>query len=135
MRVVPLLAAILAVLPLSASAQPTRQNDEREMVLTEEHNGKEISIAPSTTLIVKLPTQFGTGYSWQAVELPSTLLSPVGKPRVETTDARGAGRQDRQVFTFTPQKSGSASLKFHYVRPWEKDAKPEKTFSVKLTIE
>ncbi|HET7694113.1 MAG TPA: protease inhibitor I42 family protein [Vicinamibacterales bacterium] len=135
MRLVLLAAAAVATLPVSVCAQPLRQDTGREMVLTEEHNGKEISISVTSTLILKLPAQLGTGYSWQVVDPPPAVLSPGDKPRVETTDTKGAGRQERQVFTFTPVKSGSAVLRLHYVRPWEKEAKPQKTYSVRVTVE
>jgi len=134
MRLTLLLAAAIMTLPLIVCAHPP-QNPDKEMVLTEQQNGKAISIGSATTLVVKLPAQLGTGYSWRVVETPSSVLSSADKPRIETTDAKGAGRQERQVFTFTPVKAGTVLLKLHYVRSWDKETKPEKIYSVKVTIE
>ncbi len=95
--------------------------------------GKIVHAPPETTIVVRLDAQLGTGYGWQVAELGDTLIQ-IGDPEVEDSDGR-AGRSERQVFRFRVRGEGRSTLRMVYVRPWEKDADPAKTFSVVIDSE
>jgi predicted secreted protein len=116
------------------TACPSVMPQEHHVVLTDADNGKEVALSTEGTLTVKLPAQMGTGYSWQVEDVDKDRLAPPDKPTLESTAKDTAGGTDLQVFTFKPVKAGTTALKFRYVRPWEKDAKPQKTFSVNVKI-
>jgi predicted secreted protein len=105
------------------------------ITLTSVDNNKTVVVPAKGTLTIKLPAQLGTGYSWEVSDIDKDRLSMAGKPIIETIAKDGVGREDLQVFTFTPSKEGTAVLKLRYARPWEKDAKPLKSFAVTVTIE
>jgi inhibitor of cysteine peptidase len=76
-----------------------------------------------------------TGYSWQlATKLDSKLLKKVSEtftPKNPGTPGSG----ENNLFIFHCQAKGSATLTFHYSRPWEKNAPPAKTATYHITIE
>lgn len=122
---------------LCAAAQilslPT--GDERKTVtLTEQDDGGQVCLSTGDRLVVRLKAQFGTGYSWQLVKNDSGQLRPLGKPEVQTQERDAPGAAEYQIFRFEALAAGTSVLELHYVRPWEKDASPQKTFRVEVQI-
>lgn len=136
-RAVLVAAAMSAVLTADAAGvaacagSPAQENN---MVLTDSDNNKEIVLSTKARLTLKLEAQLGTGYGWEIAELDKDRLEPAGPPTLDTTSKETVGRRETQVFVFKPLKPGTAVLKLRYVRPWEKPAKPQKTFTVTVNI-
>lgn len=110
--------------------------DNKAVTVTERNNGEKISLAQGETLIVKLDAQPGTGYSWQVAKSePATSLKMLGDSEFELGKDGVAGAVQRQVFNFKAKASGSCVLELHYVRPWEKDAAPAKTYRLEVHVQ
>jgi inhibitor of cysteine peptidase len=107
--------------------------DKKIVVATEQNDGEKILLAKDAQLVVKLPSQPGTGYGWRVGE--SGLLRALGKAEIETPSEGVPGQKERQVFRFRAQASGSSFLELQYVREWEANAKPAKTFRLQVEIE
>ncbi len=106
-----------------------------DVTVGEEANGKTVTGEIKQTLLVKLPGNPTTGYSWTLSKLEGDAIEAVGKAEYV------AGKVPRKMvgsggsfhFTFQAVKPGKAALTLAYARPWEKDTPPAKTFT--LTVE
>jgi inhibitor of cysteine peptidase len=84
------------------------------------------------TLRVVLAANASTGYSWQVggdhagLQATSSQNGPVAQQRV--------GAAGRQILSFTAKAPGQDHLVLHYARPWEKNAKPARTYAVNVTV-
>lgn len=103
----------------------------RTMTIDEQSHGRTVKAPVQTTLVVQLHAQLGTGYSWRVQSAPSTLklLDSVTEPQAGTQQVGGG---ERQRFLFRVAKKGLRRLRLEYVRPWEKNVKPAKTFEVTI---
>ncbi len=99
------------------------------------HNGKTVEVPVGAVVTIRLEGNITTGYSWQPAELEGEALESLGKPEyVQRPHAPGmVGVGGVFVFKLKAVRPGKASVKTVYVRPWEKDKPPERTFS--LTVE
>jgi len=103
-------------------------------LVTENDNGKEISVKKGETVCVKLLARLGTGFGWQVEKSPA-LVKQLGKP-LQFQEKKGEpGSAEFQVFQFTAQDAGKGDLELVYRRPWMKNVPPEKSFKVTLTVQ
>lgn len=114
MRLLP--ALLLAALPAVA--------------LTERDDGGTVRVAPGAALVVSLPVQTGTGYTWQVSEARG--LEQRGAATVERPKAAKPGAPARQVFRFAVK--GEGALKMVYRRPFERGVPPAKTYRMKVVV-
>jgi inhibitor of cysteine peptidase len=92
-----------------------------------------VSLAVGDTLRVVLPSTPSTGYSWQssgddtagAMQLKGSQYQ-AGQPR--------PGASGAQTLTLTAKAPGQDHLKLNYARPWEKNAKPARSYAVNITV-
>ncbi len=103
------------------------------VVVTDADSGKRIGTARGNILIVRLEGQPGTGYGWQIVRNDTIKLKPLGEPVLEAGQGL-AGGVEHQLFSFKAQRAGTIVLELQYVRPWEKDVPPAKTYQIKVKI-
>ena len=132
-------AGLLAV-TLSAAACGDDNDDgvaPNEVQLTQADNGKAVAVAMGGTLIVALPSNPSTGYSWAVVAAEPTNLELQGEPTFvppgSTTPVVGAA--GTEVFTFKAIKTGTAKLSMAYARSFETGVEPEETFEVTVKVE
>lgn len=120
--------------PTEAATQAAFPN---EVQLTDSDDGTTVQLANGGTLIVALPSNPTTGYSWSVSESSGAQLQLQGEPAFvpagSTTPVLGAG--GTEVFTFKAVDDGKADLKLEYRRPFEPNAAPEKTFSASVEIQ
>ncbi|MDQ3472604.1 MAG: protease inhibitor I42 family protein [Acidobacteriota bacterium] len=83
-------------------------------------------------MTIKLKAQLGTGYGWQVVK--SKQFKSLGNPELESPSKGSPGGIERQVFQFKALTSGLLELELHYLRPWEKGAKPLKTYRLLVQV-
>ncbi len=114
----------------STDKEPKEYDNPDEPIEVEE--GLEFSLVLESN-----PT---TGYSWR-------LSEPLDGERLRlvenTFEAKGGshgegeeivGAPGEEVWTFEALKAGEVEVKMEYVRPWEKDVKPEETKTFKVEI-
>ena len=112
--------------PAAAAAQET--------TLTESDDGRQIELGRGATLVVKLKAQFGTGYRWMVAANDGRRLQPAGESVVAGGGADGDSNGETQIFRFQARRSGRVRLVINYVRSWEKEAAPLKTFRLTIKI-
>jgi inhibitor of cysteine peptidase len=127
--------AATAVVTLAVACTPD-VGSSGEVSLTESQNGQAITLSPGQSLVVTLPANPTTGYSW-TVTAPGTPQLKQDGEGVYTPDAGAAGRVGAggtTVFRFVAVEAGATTLVLAYARPFEPDQPPAKTFSVPVTV-
>ena len=85
---------------------------------------------------IRLPSNITTGYSWVIGELTPGPIKPLGKVQyVPGKKAEGRiGVGGTSVLALVATEPGKANLRLEYRRPWEKDQRPERTFTVAFDV-
>ena len=117
-----LAAALCAIVMVAAGTRMHR--------LTESDNGGELSVAVGDAIEIALPENPGTGYRWivRAGGEPCLSLESERFERVGSMPGRGGVHH----WTFKTVAAGSAAIEMSYVRPWEKNVPPARSFTIKL---
>jgi len=102
--------------------------------LTEEDNGKTITLNLGDTLPVRLQGNPSTGYTWEPVKAELKILTQVGGPEFIAQNPGTAGSGGTVTLRFKATKAGQESLKLIYHRSWEKDIAPLKTFEITVIV-
>jgi inhibitor of cysteine peptidase len=129
-------AAFLLCLPaIGATADCVAMNgDAKPIVLTDADNGKTCELATGEKLEVRLEAQLGTGYSWRPQKPDERVLQPLGERSIEAPREPKLGGKELQVFRYEAKAAGEVTLLFEYVRPWEKDVPPARTFRASVRV-
>ncbi len=107
---------------------------EDATVLTEADNGGSTAVDANTTVIVQLPGNPTTGYTWSVKSYDTSILSlEVHDYTADTSDRMGSG--GTFSFQFKALAPGSSTITLTYERPWEKDVPPAKTFSTEVDVQ
>jgi predicted secreted protein len=101
--------------------------------ISQEDNGREFTLDRGDALEISLPATSGTGYTWQAEPVAGGFVEQVGEPAF-ALDSAMPGASGHQIFHFGIEASGTGTLEIHYLRPWEKGAKPAKVFRIMLIV-
>jgi predicted secreted protein len=121
--------------PADAPQDKGKDGKGKTVTLTEKDNDTKVKLVKGDTLVLKLPMQGGTGFTWVAGKADDEKLKAAGKPTAEKPAEPRPGATVLQVFRFEAAAPGSARLEMWYKRPFEKDKKPAKTFSVTVEID
>ena len=106
----------------------------KEIRLAEEDNGTSVSLGVGDKLLISLPGNPSTGYSWEVQAVDAAILELVGEPEFasDSTDLLGAG--GTLTLSFTARMAGTTTLELGYLRPWETGVAPLETFSIEVTV-
>jgi len=97
--------------------------------LTEKDNGAVMKVQPGDQIKVTVPGNPTTGYTWQLAAIRVDVLEPGLEPEyVRDSTLPGAG--GRFTFRFTARSQGVTKVILAYLRTWEKDMPPVKTFEM-----
>jgi inhibitor of cysteine peptidase len=102
--------------------------------VTEQDNGRDIDLNAGDTLIVTLPSNPSTGYSWTVAGEPAPLKLQKSTFHKKTADSKVVGASGTSLLRFAATSSGIANLTLVYRRSWEYNAPPLKTFSVRVNV-
>lgn len=103
-------------------------------VLTEADDGKTVRLKPQKEVIVILPSNPTTGYSWEMMEPGAEaavmVVAREFRPSAGTSGRVGAGGME--YFRLRLLKEGRFTVTFVYRRSWEKELEPERIFRIVL---
>jgi inhibitor of cysteine peptidase len=119
------------------SAADKQKNPENDVIkITVKDNDKTIKTAMGKKLEIQLKGNPTTGFEWHMAELKSEVLKAEGKMTYipDKFDPPRVGSGGIFVFKFITAKPGKATLKFEYLRSWEKDKAPAEKFSVNIIV-
>jgi hypothetical protein len=120
-------------------AQPQSKSQRLYVVAGENANGSIITVKQSQILLIELPEQLSSGYSWKMVHLDLKMWGSVDLPRnainrlmadgiiTPRADPRGPfGTIEPRVFRLEPKKRGRSTIEITEARPWEPDSPRKK---------
>jgi len=104
--------------------------------ITDEDNGKQITVQSGDVITVTLVSNPTTGYSWQVMEIDNAILVQDGDPEYkQSPGAEGlVGAGGTETFHFKAIGSGQTSLGLGYLRPWE-SVPPIETFTIQVVVQ
>ncbi|MBW1782244.1 MAG: protease inhibitor I42 family protein [Deltaproteobacteria bacterium] len=96
--------------------------------------GRTVEMEPGDTLEIVLDGNPTTGYQWKIRPWDTAVVKEVEKEPVyqRKSDALGSGGQF--TFYFEAADTGRTTLEFIYLRPFEKDVPPIKSFNVTIVV-
>src|SRR5262249_62180599 len=113
-------------LALAASAQDPNKDQPKdpkeppkETVLTDKDNKMKVKVPVGQEVLVKLPANPTTGFTWVVAKNDKNVLEQVGEPKYEK-GAGGVGGGGTMIFKFKAAKEGDSNLEMHYLRTFEK---------------
>src|SRR5262245_28055533 len=89
-------------------------NDARIVVGTE--TTTRATVAIGRPFLIKLPVQFGTGYSWTVKKVPKTVV--IINKSIETPQSLQPGGQEYQVFEVKAKAPGNEHIIFNLAQPF-----------------
>jgi inhibitor of cysteine peptidase len=120
-----LIGLILAGLVLSACGAQQ---------ITENMDGQTVTVKPGETFTITLTGNPTTGYGWQMADLNTAVLKILSEPSYKP-DTLMTGSGGTYVYKFEAVGAGTATIKFNYLRAWEKNKLPYKTFTITVAVE
>ncbi|WP_027402886.1 protease inhibitor I42 family protein [Aphanizomenon flos-aquae] len=130
--IISLLTSLTIIFQVSNAANPPMSKSE--ITVNDANNNSQIIIQKGNMMIVELLTNPGTGYSWQIIKNDPDKLKPLGDSVLKPLETEAPGASENQVFRFLAQNSGLAVLELHYLRPWERNIPPLKTYQINVQI-
>jgi inhibitor of cysteine peptidase len=97
-------------------------------------NGSQRRLHRGDVLVVRLPSNPSTGYTWKVCCGTRTLLVVASRTYLPPRDEQLVGAPGKAVLRFRAVKAGKTVLRLHYVRSWEKGAVPARTFALRVTV-
>ncbi len=101
--------------------------------LTQADSGSTITLHPGDTLEIVLQGNPSTGYTWEVKPGSEALLKQKGEPEF-TPDSKALGSEGRMTFRFDVVAVGKGSLVLLYRRTFEPEARPLRTFGIRIVI-
>jgi predicted secreted protein len=95
-------------------------------------NGKTFKVKAGQSVIVQLPVQRGTGYSWRPTKDEQPLLLELKEQGDVSKSSSKPGSEEMQEFSFSSKIAVTTELVFEYRRPWDQNSSPAKFFRVKI---
>jgi inhibitor of cysteine peptidase len=124
----------LGIATLLSGCAPSLFPTEMPVTASIGDSGGTASLIPYQPLVVRLPSNPSTGYVWSYVVTGDEVLR-LDTITGEAPAADGmVGVPGLEVWSFRAQGSGTVVLTYIYARPWEKNALPAKTFTLKVQV-
>lgn len=102
----------------------------RGLILELPDGGSDIFLTQGEQLLVRLPSNPSTGFSWAIAGNAQSVLRPVGEPKFEPPARAVPGAGGTQTFEFRVVGGGGAFLDLVYRRPSDKDTPPARRWGV-----
>jgi predicted secreted protein len=117
-------------------AKPVPQVKHEEsplaVTLSSTDNGRTITIKANQSVLIHLPVQRGTGYSWQQPKIESEAPFAIEQEKDISPASAEPGSTELQVFRLSFKRPGEAEVVFQYRRPWDQKSPSAKTFQLKI---
>src|SRR5512142_1190062 len=101
------LLIIVIVLALAITSGCGKSADVK---LTAADNGKTVDVKSGELIVIELEGNPGTGYTWEAKDLDTSMFEPVGEPEFKSQDPDVVGAPASITLTFKSLKAGTAAL-------------------------
>jgi inhibitor of cysteine peptidase len=129
-----LLAAACLWSSAPSPGAPQQASPAKFVAVEQKQSNSMVAIARGATLVLRLRSNPTTGYSWQIAGIDGKRLQPIGKPTYVRPASALPGAGGYQEFRFQALADGMTTVTLNYARPFEKNAAPGRTYSLKLNI-
>ena len=130
-----LLLPLLTASMLTGCLPPSLFSVEMPVTVSLTDSGGEAALLPGQPLVVRLPSNPSTGYSWSYKVVGDDVLHLDSVSGVTTAKDGMVGAPGETAWTFRAQGKGIAELSYAYARSWEKNAAPAKTFRLTVVVQ
>lgn len=103
--------------------------------LDEKDNGRQVTLPVGESLVISLPGNPTTGFTWEVKDLDATILEQVGETQFDSSNPGLVGAGGTLTLTYKAIQAGSTTLTLVYHRPWESDVEPLQTYTVQVTVQ
>jgi len=109
---------------------------QNEITLTDDDNGSMVTASLNQTIIITLPSNPTTGYSWNIFQIDTAQLNQVGETEfIPENEEPLVGQGGAEKLQFLVIAEGKSTLILVYHRPWEEGVEPLETFSIEIVVE
>lgn len=132
-----LLTLLSIALQVQVTSHTSISNSEMavsQITVDDTNHDQQITLEKGNILIIKLLTNPGIGYGWQIIKNDAEKLQPVGDSVLEPLEEEAPGATENQVFRFLAKDIGFTCVELHYLRPWESNVPPLKTYRLNVQI-
>lgn len=106
-----------------------------EITLTEQDASREVLLKKGELLVVRLPANPTTGYSWNLRISDKGILNQENADyHPSQNNGKRVGAGGEQYWKFRARKSGTTKLLFSYARPWEKGVPPSSQYQWNVMV-
>lgn len=134
MKLVRVLSLVLAGAALVAwPAADVRATAVETITVGPAAHGTRRTLRRGDLLVVRLPANPSTGYSWAVRSAGCPVLARAGRSYLPPRSAR-LGAPGTAVLRFRATAPGSAALRLAYARAWERGVPPARVFTVRVTV-
>ena len=120
---------------LTACLPPSLFPTEMPVTASLSDSGGTAALIPGQPLVVRLPSNPGTGYSWTYTVVGDDVLRLDSVSGVTAAPNGMVGAPGDTVWSFRAQGKGNVELNYVYARPWEKNVSPAKTFKLTVVVQ
>jgi len=119
-------------------AGPAKPAGGRAINLAVGDSGKTVKAAVGDLVLITLRANPSTGYAWSAADQPGGSAVMLKSKRFLTASQMNPeirpmpGQGGATTFTYHVVQAGKATISLAYRRPWEKKAKPARTFTAAI---
>src|SRR5690349_7110616 len=103
------------------------------MQYDERSNGQEIVAKRNEEFEISLSEARTAGYQWITAEKGEPILEQLSETAIPNSGT--VGGSGHHIWRFRAASTGEVRLIFEYSRPWEKAAKPARTFTLKIRVD
>jgi predicted secreted protein len=124
--------AAIGFLTLTDATWPADQPSFEPVIVTSTDGTTSVTLQVNQQLVVQLPAQLGTGFSWRVD--PDSTKALASLKSSEISAATQPGAPQIQALTFKATQPGSGTLKLVYGQPWRAEVAPSKVFQLHTTV-
>ena len=124
----PLGLILVCVIAAGAVVACTREGKSINVDLS--WSGKQVEMSVGDSLVVTLPSDARTGYSWSSWVSDETILQQSDHKYIGRVGAGG-----KEIWTFKALTAGTCTIEMEYRPPQEEDATPAQTFDLTVDIQ
>ncbi|MDD5424051.1 MAG: protease inhibitor I42 family protein [Candidatus Omnitrophica bacterium] len=121
-------AVVVSAAVIAGCAQPGSREAKK---LIERDSGKTIEMRTGNSILIELPGNPTTGYTWEVSSVDPSILHKLGDFKF-STNSNVIGSPGKMALRFRVVGEGRTTLALAYRRSWEKNVAPIKTFSVNV---
>ena len=126
--------AVLLGIALTFGAPAPSAATRNTIVVGPAANGSQRRLERGDRLVVRLASNASTGYAWQIRSGVGGVLVLVARTYVPASDGSRLGAPGTAVLRLRAAACGRTVLRLAYVRSWEKDVAPARTFGLRVTV-